>query len=251
MCEKCAKHIEQFDKYQSRILMIQEHFNNCIADNKLIKDENEIEISDDDNKNSSPSYICPLCNKTFKSRLAFKTHKKIHHSKSVEMVSQSFYMCEFCGMTLPTAGSIAKHKEECLAPNVFTCTVDGCGKTYEDKSKFKRHERWHSNNKEDKKEACEICGHKFPKGCKMQDHMRSHTKLREFGCPLCPSRLNMLKNLRAHIKKCHPQNYHEDIEHWKNDFMLCMHCNEKFKILRKFIEHVKENHPEYFGVSFS
>jgi hypothetical protein len=63
----------------------------------------------------------------------------------------------------------------------FNCTVDGCGKSFPDKSQLNKHTKTHSG---ERKFVCDFpgCGKTFTKSNHMTRHRRTHTDERPFAC---------------------------------------------------------------------
>lgn len=50
---------------------------------------------------------------------------------------------------------------------------------------------------------CEICGRSFPTKEKMADHMRSHSKIKQFSCLVCGSFFKYRRGVTNHLKEVH------------------------------------------------
>ncbi|XP_068209606.1 zinc finger protein 585A-like [Palaemon carinicauda] len=114
------------------------------------------------------SYVCPICQMTFKSNYQFNVHQYTHKGANM-------WQCDLCKFSCDTAGDLKLHK--------FS--------VHQDARPYK----------------CLHCELRFPKGQMLEDHIRSvHNKERPYSCTFCnkgfyrPHDLKMHLNLHLGIK---------------------------------------------------
>lgn len=253
LCPKCTKLIHQYDKFALRVNEIQVYFNSFSFASQTkpkvaeVVEIESIELCDDENDDVEEKlkFSCQICNLSFSSRLSYKIHLKTHNVRNPENdpKSSNLMMCEYCGETFAKSFLFIKHKKnKCKVKNAgpWTCDFEGCGRVYEDNTKFKDHRRHHASRTTFI--PCETCGKSFKPGYVMEQHKKIHLNLKENLCPLCPCRYNQIKNLRTHIKQRHEENYYEDPQSQRNDLILCTQCTEKCKTVKAFVQHMTEAH---------
>ncbi|XP_035703430.1 zinc finger and BTB domain-containing protein 24 isoform X2 [Folsomia candida] len=112
---------------------------------------------------TSPSIECRICDKTFTSQAAIRSHERIHKSKGQ-----------------------------------FGCNV--CGKTFITNRNLIYHTKIHK----EKSHKCQFCDKKFSCSGNLKDHIRRHVGFRPFQCTICLERYFVMKHVRAHFLKRHP-----------------------------------------------
>ncbi|XP_066947897.1 zinc finger protein 585A-like [Macrobrachium rosenbergii] len=114
------------------------------------------------------SYVCPICQVTFKSNYQFNIHQSTHKGHNM-------WQCDICKYSCDTATDLKQHKIS----------------VHQDARPYK----------------CLHCELRFPKGPMLEDHIRSvHNKERPYSCTFCnkgfyrPHDLKMHLNLHLGIK---------------------------------------------------
>lgn len=77
-------------------------------------------------------------------------------------------------------------------------TCDECGKSFRDKSYFKKHIQLH----EGKRYICDVCGKAYTNSRNLIVHNRKHTGERPFECKICKNKYADPDTLRKHKKRC-------------------------------------------------
>ena len=135
-------------------------------------------------------YLCAECEKTFKTRAAFRKHKEMHSGR---------YNCPECKKSLSSQWSLKSHmlthgnSDDRVR---FPCNV--CTKSFCDKSSLHKHIKTvHMALKPFK---CDVCDHSFSERKTLEEHVRTHTGERPFLCTFCPKSFKRISELNHHIR---------------------------------------------------
>lgn len=114
--------------------------------------------------------ICPTCGKRFKTQACLRSHKRVHN--------HVYLCCDYCGKSYTQKPELLKHmKFVHLQIREFFC--DTCGAGFGSKGHLATHNLTHQDESA-KKVACQICTMTFHTKAKLERHMKSHTKERDF-----------------------------------------------------------------------
>ncbi|KAH8279912.1 hypothetical protein KR054_010868 [Drosophila jambulina] len=169
----------------------------------------------------SNRYACPICNESFISNVALRTHKHDMHG------GPKRFVCDCCGKGLKTSTLLAEHKlvhtdaKPCICPVCnagfknkarlrvhlethgeprFKCTI--CGKKLQTRANLNKHKYVHV---EERRFTCEICGAGCKNSTALKLHLLSHTGLRPYVCKYCNKGFASNSNCRSHKLKKHPK----------------------------------------------
>lgn len=90
--------------------------------------------------------------------------------------------------------SLFDRKGSEMKQSVSWCS--SCSKQFSCASSLRRHRDIFHTDKE--LPSCTICGKKFPTSYSLAIHIRSHTNIRQFVCPMCQKSYKHKKDLQRH-----------------------------------------------------
>lgn len=106
-------------------------------------------------------------------------------------------ICEHCGMTFPSAHSLAVHSRSTHL--LYACPC--CGKHFQHSSNLTRHMAVHRGGS--KTHQCPLCYKTFTQKSTLIDHMNLHSGERPHHCAYCHARFAHKPALRRHLKEQH------------------------------------------------
>ncbi|XP_043994028.1 zinc finger and BTB domain-containing protein 12-like [Gambusia affinis] len=106
-------------------------------------------------------------------------------------------ICEHCGLTFPSAHSLAVHSRSTHLLYVCPC----CGKHFHHSSNLTRHMAVHRGAA--KAHQCPLCYKTFTQKSTLIDHMNLHSGERPHRCAYCHARFAHKPALRRHLKEQH------------------------------------------------
>jgi len=170
--------------------------------------------------------ICPICEKSFKTQACLRSHKRVHNP---------IYMsCDYCGKSYTQKPELAKHiKFSHFGLREFSC--DFCGARFGSKGHLLTHKLVHQDDSS-KRIICQLCSMAFHTRAKLDRHMKSHTKERNFECGICNKKFLYSYNVTAHIRHVHYR------EKRKESDLKCSFCGKKFQRKWKLYEHMADVH---------
>ena len=108
-------------------------------------------------------YKCPMCDRGFKYKAIFKTHKKTHKEFRALQPDKSV-QCTICEATLKSEKSFKDHMDNHAGVFKFPCTK--CDKVFTSKSRLYNHHMVHK----DVNYQCDLCGASF----KQKSYLKRH-----------------------------------------------------------------------------
>lgn len=106
-------------------------------------------------------------------------------------------ICEHCGLTFPSAHSLAVHSRSTHLLYVCPC----CGKHFHHATNLTRHMAVHRGGS--KAHQCPLCYKTFTQKSTLIDHMNLHSGERPHHCAYCHARFAHKPALRRHLKEQH------------------------------------------------
>uniref|UniRef100_A0A3P9N129 Zinc finger and BTB domain containing 12, tandem duplicate 1 n=1 Tax=Poecilia reticulata TaxID=8081 RepID=A0A3P9N129_POERE len=123
-------------------------------------------------------------------------------------------ICEHCGLTFPSAHSLAIHSRSTHLLYVCPC----CGKHFHHSSNLTRHMAVHRGAA--KAHQCPLCYKTFTQKSTLIDHMNLHSGERPHRCAYCHARFAHKPALRRHLKEQHGKTTGQNSLHelkWLNE----------------------------------
>lgn len=132
------------------------------------------------------------CNKCYSVKSRLKAHMKIH-------MKDKPFKCSICSKEFPTESSLNSHAVFHSDNKPFKCS--SCEKCYKTKQHLKEH--INIKHKDIKKFSCTICHKSFGKSYALKTHLQTHTKEKNFKCPLkfCNQFFSLKGNMLIHYKR--------------------------------------------------
>eukprot|EP00121_Abeoforma_whisleri_P014255 Awhi_evm1s13145 len=156
--------------------------------------------------NSSRSFVCPHCDKTFRKPGSLKTHSRVHvlDYKPPVLLKPKFYLCDECGKAFFSAGALKIHKNSHLEEKnlPFACSFPNCTKRCTTGQNLSLHMKQHGKNMTCLAMDCE---EKFKEYFQLCQHMLLHPEIQDrFCCPIigCPERFAEPSFLKIHLRTC-------------------------------------------------
>ncbi|XP_061722715.1 gastrula zinc finger protein xFG20-1-like [Cydia pomonella] len=144
-------------------------------------------------------FICRTCNKVFKKKENYKSHKATHNP------ALRAHRCGSCGLRFSYRSTLNKHRAAHAPrpprpPRPRRCPRAGCPKAYDAAWKLKNHiERDHEKLTPYKCDR-QGCGKKFYKKCDLQKHDRFHSGERPYSCDVCRRAFQQVSHLKRHVR---------------------------------------------------
>jgi DNA-directed RNA polymerase subunit RPC12/RpoP len=112
-------------------------------------------------------FSCRKCHKKFTSVGYLRQHIEAHHEVS------RIFPCGVCGKRFRSQEKLEAHEARHTDKKLkrFSCTVEGCGKSYVHMVDLKRHLDMHNNYKP---HVCKECGKAFIRGDQLRNHEITH-----------------------------------------------------------------------------
>ena len=151
-------------------------------------EEAEITLPLLDQLDISQVYICPWCDRVFRTEKERISHLLTGHGVEVKEDVVTDHVTE-----VDETGQAQQNKEK-------ICGV--CEKKFTKPSQLVRHLRVHTG---ERPFACLVCRKSFNQKNALQIHMKKHTGERPFICPFCQYAFTQKGNLKTHIQRSHAE----------------------------------------------
>lgn len=106
--------------------------------------------------------------------------------------------CPYCQYS---SQDLRKHFEE-VNNHGFARICPVCMKGYINLHSFQRHWDMYHNQTMNTKHKCEVCGKANQSKSHLVRHMKRHSELRYFTCPICSEGFKHKSNLKDHVARC-------------------------------------------------
>ena len=144
------------------------------------------------------------------------------------------WSCDTCQLSFQSTSLLKEHKKAVHDLELFTCTEPDCAKTFNRKSTWRLHVRWHTENKT---KMCDQCSKVFLHESEVCQHMATHSSEKRYICEKCDKWFTHKSELNCHVKSCGIR-------------VQCSECNRTFKNEKNLKEHVKTKHVEHENWKF-
>ncbi|XP_077111269.1 uncharacterized protein LOC143767131 [Ranitomeya variabilis] len=160
-----------------------------------------------------------------------QNHKRGIKKHTAPKARKSF-SCSECGKCFNYRSNFVRHQRTHTGEKPFSCSE--CGKCFIQKSVLVRH---HSTHTEEKPFSCSECGKCFKHRSNLVTHQRSHTQEVPFSCSECGKSFTQKGNLVKHQRT-----------HTGEKPFSCSECGKWFILKRNLVEH-QRTHTEPFSCS--
>ena len=144
-------------------------------------------------KSRSKSCICLFCGKEFANPNYLYVHAKVVHDEEK-------HACDLCGKELKGIFNLNKHKK------LFHKQLEPCPHCGKMVKRMTQHLKTKHLDNEEKKYQCQTCGKGFVRKHKLQNHERTHSKIKPYLCRVgkedCGHRSSLSGNRNKHEKLC-------------------------------------------------
>eukprot|EP00092_Neocalanus_flemingeri_P031056 GFUD01033736.1.p1 GENE.GFUD01033736.1~~GFUD01033736.1.p1 ORF type:complete len:774 (-),score=112.56 GFUD01033736.1:2240-4561(-) len=180
----------------------------------------------------------PGCDKKFTSKFKLKRHILIHSQTKT-------FLCDICQRAFRRKDHLKNHeKVHDPGKTVYTCSYDGCGRTYNSISSFRKHQAMHSA--EEGQLDCKICKMMLQSQDELMNHLKVHAGSRtikgsvdkKFVCNQCEKKFFTRKDLKRH-----------SVVHTGNREFSCPHCTQRFGRKDHMTRHAKKTHASFYEAS--
>ncbi|XP_069113252.1 zinc finger protein 850-like [Argopecten irradians] len=218
-CNNCGKSFVSFKILRGHQRTAHGPKKKCPVCNKMVVDLRKHKKTHADN----PALKCEFCDKTLCDFRSLKKHRAIHMGKVsfvCELCGKGFFtetshqrhvakhagekrfVCDVCGEKFYLDCDLSRHiKYIHVQKKTYTCTYDGCRKTYASKKGFSLHVKTHT---EKAKYSCHMCNKAYYDKHQLLAHVKSHTKTRNrIKCDECRSRFDSSEQLENHKQRIH------------------------------------------------
>ncbi|XP_049625373.1 replication initiator 1 isoform X2 [Suncus etruscus] len=140
------------------------------------------------------------------------------------------HRCAHCRRRFPGWVALLLHARHCQARLPLPCPQ--CGRRFRHAPFLALHIQVHATATPDLGFTCHLCGQSFRGWVALVLHLRAHSAAkRPLACPECDSRFWRSKQLRAHLRRCHPPRAPEARP------FICGNCGRSFAQWDQLVAH--------------
>uniref|UniRef100_A0A182RH04 Protein krueppel n=1 Tax=Anopheles funestus TaxID=62324 RepID=A0A182RH04_ANOFN len=133
-----------------------------------------------------PSFLCKICNVTYKHKHALDTHMRRHWGDRP-------HKCEYCEKSFVVPFELQRHVRIHTGQKPYKCQY--CDRAYSDFGSKTKHERTHTG---ERPYACDFCGKTFSYSHVLSSHRLIHTGVKKYGCTICGKHFSKSHHLKSH-----------------------------------------------------
>lgn len=170
-------------------------------------------------------FKCPICDTVFEKYTKYKHHELLAHTG----FNLTSHECAHCKEQFKSDESLREHVEkEHGGQHKYKC--GDCKKTYVSKNLLIGHVR-RVHLTADKHFKCDVCVRSFYTRQQLQNHMLTHSDMKQFQCDMCGLRFICKATLERHIYTHKLKGKHK-----------CLFCEESYIRLSHLNHHVRQDH---------
>lgn len=151
-------------------------------------------------------YVCPKCDRTYRSTEDLLVHaKKVHvqqrQGKSANLEGLRFE-CRFCSKKFRTMDSLVTHRKIHVQSSgyLYPLKCSCCDRAFKSKQKLDAHVCGHLPY------PCEVCNRRFETLIEAERHCAAPFEEKPFLCKICGKNFRLFKHLWIHTKKHEEKN---------------------------------------------
>lgn len=186
-CRTCDATFGSASQYKRH--MLKEHNpankHDCTQCSKLFKSVRALKIHM--RSHQSNVHACSFCCKKFSSSANLMSHMRQVH----RLASENNFICEECGKSCPSKGSLKDHMYVHSDAKPFKC--DSCPMAFKNMPRLKTHQDTHNGTQY----ICPHCGLQLNTKITLKMHMVVHSDEKQFKCKFCGNEYKRAKALKV------------------------------------------------------
>lgn len=145
-----------------------------------------------------PNHNCEHCKKKFRNENTLKRHLQKSHP---ELHPQpEYHICGICDKVFLMKENLELHLGSHVKAEKYRCVY--CFKTFSYQMLLDQHEKCH-HSEVDSVYKCFLCEMEFANRYRLQMHMKTHTKTKEYICHQCGKGFLRFNSIKRHVLVCH------------------------------------------------
>ena len=164
---------------------------------------------------------------------ANEEHENVNSSP--ESVENQTFQCKQCYRFFKSVNSLKGHFYRCHFERDVNYQCSYCPRVFNRKSELIRHSQVHQDPTAPSMHVCSTCMKEFKHARNLKVHLKKHSNLITYLCPLCGKALSSQSNLNEHTKRVHSGN--EDGVKYK-----CPTCSKCFNNKSNLVRHARTLH---------